>query len=55
MKYTHQKLLELQNELKQVVKEVESGNMTQAEAADKIIHLREEMDKVIEHLKTKAK
>lgn len=53
MKYTQQKLSELQKELTQVVKEVQSGKITQAQAADKVLHLREEMDKIIEHLKSK--
>ena len=51
MKFTTEKLAELEKELKQIIKEAQSGKIGKAEAAEKILHLREEMDKVIEHLK----
>jgi hypothetical protein len=51
MKFTTIKLTELEKELKQILKEAQSGKIGKADAADKIMHLREEMDKVIEHLK----
>jgi hypothetical protein len=55
MRYTTEKLTELQNELKDIVKEAQSGKLTNMEASEKIIHLREEMDKIIQHLKTSVK
>lgn len=55
MKYTQQKLTELQIELKNVVKDVAAGKLSKEMAAEKIVHLREEMDKVIEYLKTSAR
>jgi hypothetical protein len=51
MKFTTEKLAELEKELKQIIKEAQSGKIGKAEAAEKILHLREEMDKVIEYLK----
>src|SRR5688572_24136471 len=55
MCYTNEKLAELQKELKDIVKEVQAGKLSQVEAADKIMHLREEMDKIIHHLKSNPK
>jgi hypothetical protein len=51
MKITTSKLTELEKELKEIIKGVEAGKIGKAEAAEKILHLREEMDKVLEHLK----
>jgi hypothetical protein len=51
MKFTTEKLAELEKELKQIIKDAQGGKMNKAEAAEKIIHLREEMDKVLDHLK----
>jgi hypothetical protein len=51
MKFTTSKLADLEKELKQIIEDVQAGKINKTEAAEKIIHLREEMDKVIEHLK----
>lgn len=51
MKFTTTKLSELQKELQQILKEAEAGKINKAEAAEKILHLREEMDKVLDHLR----
>ena len=45
----------LQAELKEIVKNAQAGKLTRLEAADKILHIREEMDRVIDHLKSTAK
>jgi hypothetical protein len=55
MKYTTEKLTELQQELKGIVKDAQSGKLTNTQASEKIIHLKDEMDKVIQHLKESAK
>ena len=55
MQLTNHKLAELQQELKVVIKEVKEGKLDAKEAADKILHLREEMDKVIERLRSISK
>ena len=52
MKFTTEKLADLEKELKEIIKEAQSGKMDKAKAAEKILHLREEMDKVITHLKS---
>ena len=51
MKYSIDRLNQLKNELTQITKDVRKGDLSHAEAADKIIQVREEMEKVIEHLK----
>jgi hypothetical protein len=51
MKLTTSKLTDLEKELKQIIKDAQAGKINKTEAAEKILHLREEMDKVIEHLK----
>lgn len=51
MKYTQDKLKELQNELKDVVKDVGAGKLTHDNAAEKIVHLREEIHKILKHLR----
>ena len=52
MQYTKQKLVELQQELKVVIEEVKAGKIDEKAAADRIIHIREEMDIIITHLKS---
>jgi hypothetical protein len=52
MKFTTAKLADLEKELKQILKDAESGKLGKAEAAERILHLREEMDKVLEHLRS---
>ncbi|HEY0654379.1 MAG TPA: hypothetical protein VGD65_14665 [Chryseosolibacter sp.] len=54
MKYTEEKLTELQKELKTVVKDVAAGKLNKQAAADKIVHLREQIDMIIDHLKADA-
>lgn len=46
MKIVDARLVELQKQMKLIVKQVESGKMTSHEAAEKITDLREEMDKI---------
>jgi hypothetical protein len=53
MKFTTEKLADLEKELKHIISEAQSGKIDKAQAAEKILHLREEMDKVIEHLKAR--
>lgn len=55
MQFTNQKLAELQQELKVVIKEVKEGKLDERAVADKIIYIREEMDKVISHLRSISK
>jgi hypothetical protein len=55
MEEATQKLLQLKLELKDIIYRVEQGKISAAEAADKITHIREEMDKVAERLKTVGK
>jgi hypothetical protein len=55
MKYTSQKLIELQQELEVIIKDVKAGKINEKVAADKIIHIREEMDIIITHLKSVSK
>jgi hypothetical protein len=55
MKVTTAKLEELKKELTQITKEVEKGRIAPRDAADRIIHIREEMDKLILHLRTLQK
>lgn len=52
MKITTAKLTDLEKELKQILRDVEAGKLNKAEAAERILHLREEMDKVLEHLRS---
>lgn len=51
MKLTTSKLSELEKQLKAIIKDVENGKINKAEAADKILNLREEMDKILDHLR----
>jgi hypothetical protein len=51
MKFTTTKLADLEKELRNLLKQVQAGKIDKAEAADKILHLREEMDKVLVHLR----
>lgn len=51
MKFTQQKLTEIQKEIQEVLKQVSSGKLNANTAADKIVHLREEMDSILDHLK----
>jgi hypothetical protein len=51
MKFTTTKLADLEKELKNLLRQVQAGKIDKAEAADKILHLREEMDKVLVHLR----
>jgi hypothetical protein len=51
MKFTTTKLSELDKQLKQIIKEAEAGKINKAEAAEKILQLREEMDKILDHLR----
>ena len=55
MKYTTEKLAALQAELKEIVKNAQAGKLTRLEAADKITLIREEMDRLIDRLKSTAK
>jgi hypothetical protein len=52
MKYTEQRLIELQKELTAVVKDVAAGKLNKETAADKIVQLREQMDTIIDYLKS---
>jgi hypothetical protein len=51
MKFATAKLADLQKELKQILKDAEAGKLSKAEAAERILQLREEMDKVLQHLR----
>jgi hypothetical protein len=55
MKYTAEKLAELQKELAGILKEVQSGKLTMLEAADKIIHVKGEIDDILNHLQMEAR
>lgn len=54
MKFTHTKLADLQKKLREVTAEVAAGKLDHQTAAEKIVLLREEMDKIIAHLKDKV-
>jgi hypothetical protein len=45
------KLKELQEQLKLVVKDVEKGKINKAEAADRIIEIRQHMDDLLAEMK----
>jgi hypothetical protein len=51
VKRTSEKLKELETELTFITKEVEQGHISPKDAADKIVHVRDEIDKVIEMMK----
>lgn len=51
MQYSIDKLNDLRRELSNVTKEVQDGTLPPSEAADRITRIREEMDKIIQHLK----
>jgi hypothetical protein len=55
MKYSIDKLNDLRQELIQITKDVQKGLITNDQAADRIVHVREEMDKVIQRLKDLSK
>lgn len=54
MKYETEKLKELQLQLKGIIKAVETGKLDKGEAAEKIIEVREQMDRIITSLRSKA-
>ena len=41
-----------ESQIVNILKEAEAGKINKAEAAEKILHLREEIDKVLEHLRS---
>jgi hypothetical protein len=51
MRTQTKKLNELQQQLKKIIKDVENGKLTNAEAAEKITELREMMDEIIKFAK----
>jgi hypothetical protein len=55
MKYTSEKLAELQKELNVILNQVQAGKLTKREAGDKIIHLKEQIDLIINHLNRNRK
>ena len=55
MQQSIEKLNQLRNELTEITKEVQKGTLPSSVAADKIIHVREEMDKIIDRLKSMTK
>ena len=55
MQKSVEKLTLLKQQLTQVTKDVEAGKLAAGEAAEKIIQLREEMDKIVERLRDIAK
>lgn len=52
MEETITRLSELKKELTRITKEVENGKIEKKEAAEMIIEVREEIDRIIEHVKT---
>lgn len=55
MKYTAEKLAELQKEMAGIIKQLQEGKLTLVEASDKIAHLKEEIDAILHHLKLEAR
>ena len=55
MKHTVKQLEHLKEELKRITKEAQKGALSYHDAADQIIEVRAEMDRLIEELKNKAK
>lgn len=54
MKFTERKLTEIQKEIQDVLKLVSAKKLDEKTAADKIVHLREEMDAILDHLRKKV-
>jgi hypothetical protein len=50
MKYTTEKLADLQEELRGILKELQAQKLTASQAADKIAHVKEEIDTILKHL-----
>jgi hypothetical protein len=55
MNHTAEKLAELQKELAGITKELQARQLTHIEAADKIAHLKEQIDEIVSYLKLEAR
>jgi predicted nucleic acid-binding Zn-ribbon protein len=55
MKVIKERLNALRTEMTAVTKDFEKGKLTSEEAADRIIHIRQEMDELVQRLKNMSK